>query len=66
MQSDNKNGKQMTEQEILKLTIEKKAYEEVIKQFTKGCIDARMECSLDEFLRGLENKIKEIDKKLMV
>jgi hypothetical protein len=56
----------MTEQEILDLTIEKKAYEEVIKQFTKGCIDARMECSLDEFLRGLENKIKEIDKKLMV
>lgn len=53
----------MTEQEILDLTIEKKAYQEVIKQFTKGC-DARMECSLDEFLRGLENKIKEIDEKL--
>jgi len=52
----------MTEQEILELTIEKAAYREVIKQLSKG--DARMECSLDEMLCGLEDKIKDIDKKL--
>ena len=53
----------MTEQEILELTIEKKAYEEVIKQFSKGC-DPRMECGLNEFLCGIEDKIREIDEKL--
>ena len=52
----------MTEQEILELTIEKAAYREVIKQLSKG--DARMECSLDEMLCGLEDNIKDIDEKL--
>lgn len=53
----------MTELEILELKIEKAAYSEVIKQFTKGC-DARMECGLNEFLCGIEGKIREIDIKL--
>lgn len=48
------------EQKILELEIEKASYQEVIKQFTKGC-DARMETSLDEFLCGIEAKIKEIN-----
>jgi hypothetical protein len=53
----------MTEQEILELTIEKRAYQEVVKQFSKGC-DPRMEISLNDFLCGIEDKIKEIDLKL--
>ena len=53
----------MTEQERIDLEIEKASYQEVIKQFSKGC-DARMETSLNEFLCSLEDKIREINKKL--
>lgn len=53
----------MTKQEKIELEIEKASYQEVIKQFSKGC-DARMEISLNDFLCSLQDKIKEIDKKL--
>ena len=49
------------EQQIVDLEIEKASYQEVIKQFTKGC-DARMETSLDEFLCSIEDKIEEINR----
>lgn len=53
---------QMTEQEKQELIIEKISYQEVIRQMSKG--DARMEISLNEFLCGIEEKIREIDRKL--
>lgn len=52
----------MNNTERLYWEIEKKSYQEVIKQFSKG--DARMSTSLDEFLCGIEKKIKEINDKL--
>lgn len=54
----------MTEEERTALVVEKKAYGEVVKQFTKHNCDARMEVSLDEFLCYIENKIREINDKL--
>jgi hypothetical protein len=53
----------MTNEERTKLEIEKSSYQEVIKQFTKGC-DSRMEVELDAFLCEIEDKIIEINKKL--
>lgn len=53
----------MNNQERIDLEIEKASYQEVIKQFTKGC-DARMETDLDKFLCDIEDKIEEINKKL--
>jgi len=53
----------MTHQERINLELEKASYEEAIKQFT-STPDARMEISLDKFLCDIEDKIKEINKKL--
>jgi hypothetical protein len=53
----------MTEQDRINLIIEKKAFQEVVYQLSKGC-DARMSCQLDSFLCGIEDKIREIDIKL--
>lgn len=53
----------MAKQERIDLEIEKASYQEVIKQFTKGC-DARMETGLNEFLCDIESKIEEINIKL--
>jgi hypothetical protein len=61
--STKEKEKKMTEQERIDLIIEKRSYQEVIKQFSSGC-DARMEVGLNSFLQDIENKIKEIDRKL--
>lgn len=53
----------MTKQEIIELTIEKIAYEEVVKQFSKG-IDPRMETGLNEFLCEIEDKIRVLGAKI--
>lgn len=53
----------LTPQERQELEIEKKSYQEVVRQFSKGC-DARMEVGLNQFLTEIEDKIKEIDLKL--
>lgn len=48
----------MTKEEI---EIEIKSYQEVIRQFTKGNpSDARMSISFDQFLKSIEDKIKEL------
>ena len=60
----NYHGDNMTDEEIIKLKIEKAAYLEVVKQLSKG--DARMETGLDDFLCDIEDKIKDINKKLQV
>lgn len=51
----------MTEKEEIEIEI--KSYQEVIRQFSKGC-DPRMETGLDEFLCEIEDKIEELKKKL--
>lgn len=50
----------MTEQELVQLEIERRAYLAVVREFTIHDCDARMEVGLDKFLRGLENKAREI------
>lgn len=52
----------MTEQEKIDLMIERRAYVEVVQQL--GRCDARMETNLDAFLTSIEDKIREIDRKL--
>jgi hypothetical protein len=52
----------MTEQEKIDLMIEKRAYTEVVKQLGQG--DARMETGLNKFLTSIEDKVREIDRKL--
>jgi predicted CopG family antitoxin len=54
----------MSEEENIKLTIEKLSYAEVIRQFTIHNCDIRMEVTMNAFLSDIEEKIKEIDRKL--
>lgn len=54
----------MNNQERIELEIEKKSFQEVVKQFTMHDCDARMEVGLNRFLCEIEDKIKEIDIKL--
>jgi hypothetical protein len=48
----------MTQQELIDLEVERQALLHTILEMSKG--DARMETGLDQFLRGLENRAKEI------
>jgi hypothetical protein len=57
-------GSKMTNEERTKLEIEKASYQEVIKQFIIHDCDVRMEVKMNDFLREIEDKIKEITKKL--
>ena len=52
----------MTEQELIELEIEKQAYKAVISEFLKSRIDIRMSIEMDNFLLGLENKVRDIQK----
>ena len=56
----------MTKQERIQLEIEKRSYQEVVRQFIIHDCDSRMCTKLNAFLSSIENKIKEIDEKLNV
>jgi hypothetical protein len=51
----------MTKEELVALEVERRALLKTVAEMSKGC-DARMEVSLDEFCKSLEDKAREIQK----